>query len=251
MFSISVIVLFILSFYFFKDIFFVKQKDISSSVFKFPYSFKYVLRSSVNIFISSVTIAFIELFTIFTLGFIHSEVDVGVYSIMLKFALFISLPIILTNTIIPQEIGKYWRERDLSKLRESIIHASKISIITSFIILLILFLLSVPLLSHFGEEFLDNKTAFYVLILGQFFNVFLGNVGFVLIMIDEHNYHRNVFLISLIVNIFLTIILIQKYNVLGAAISYSLTIVLQKYLLLLKVKSKIGIYPFQWLLKFK
>ena len=72
----------------------------------------------------------------------------------------------------------------------------------------------------FGDEFLYGKWVLIFLCITQFITFCSGSVGPILQMTGNEKVFRNINIIATIINIFSNIILIPKYGINGAAISY-------------------------------
>ena len=103
---------------------------------------------------------------------------------------------------------------------------------------------SETLLFLFGENLLLYKNALYLMCLAQFINILSGSVGLIMQMTDNEKIFKNIIIISLIINIILSILLIPKFGIWGAVYSSSISLVLWNILAIVFIKKKINIYSF-------
>ena len=64
------------------------------------------------------------------------------------------------------------------------------------------------------------------MIAGQLVNVLCGSVGYILNMTENQNIFRNITIFAVVINIFLNLILIPMYGIIGAAIASAISLIL-------------------------
>ena len=92
----------------------------------------------------------------------------------------------------------------------------------------------------FGLDFIEGKTALYVLLFGQLINVLCGPVGYILMMTNKQKILRNIIVVSALLNISLNILLIPEYGILGAAFATTASLILWNISSLIYVYKKYG-----------
>jgi len=97
------------------------------------------------------------------------------------------------------------------------------------------------ILTLFGDEFDEAAIYLQILAIGQFINAITGSVGYLLSMSGNEKDLRNSSIISGLLVITLSLILVPKFNGLGAAIAVAISIAMQNLLAVHWVKKRLGI----------
>lgn len=163
---------------------------------------------------------------VFLVKIFSGSVEVGQYGIAIRLALFMSMPLMLVNSIIGPIIVEKLNgpSRDL----EVILRRFVLGVLTlSLPIFTLLVCAPEWVLSFWGDGFLPAKTAMVLLVLGQFFNLATGSVGMILNMSGDEAIDLRALLWSMLVNVVLSALLIPVCGVLGAAISTALSVAFQ------------------------
>ena len=88
----------------------------------------------------------------------------------------------------------------------------------------------------------------YIILIGQVINAFCGPVGLYLNMTGRQNLFQIVLLICLVINVIMNLILIPKYEMIGAAIStaasFTMWNLIGLYIALKKDKVNLSIFGF-------
>ena len=117
---------------------------------------------------------------------------------------------------------------------------------------LLLVLLVVPglVLQVFGTEFAEGSTALRILLIGQFVNVAVGSVGFILIMVGRTGWDLAVYAASFAIDVGLALALAPVFGANGAAAAQSTALVVANVARLWLVWRFVGIQPFtRWYAK--
>lgn len=176
------------------------------------------------------------------LGFYGFTDQVGIYNIAMKFAVFIGMPLVLTNKILVPYISKFF-ESETIRLNEVIKKVTRIIFFIGALAGCFYFFFGKEILGFFGEEF---KAAYWTLLIlsaGQLLNVFVGPVGNILSMSKHEKISLKIMIISTLINIILNITLIPLYNINGAAIATCASLVFWNVAQLIAVKQKLNINP--------
>ena len=162
---------------------------------------------------------------IYILEMYHTNNEVGVYTIIYKVALVSSIIYTIMNTIVGPKIAELYWSNDIDNLKESIKYASKYLLLLSVVVTTILIFFSKQILLFFNIDY-DSNTSMIILIIGQFIYAIFGVAGIFLLVTNHQKVFRNIYIISATVNMLLNFLLIPKYEVLGAAISLSVSYIL-------------------------
>lgn len=160
----------------------------------------------------------------YMISYILGAKELAKYSIGTKFStLVFPLAAIITNSFYPELISSY--KKSTRTFVTKLIYFYRICFITSIVIALLLFFLANPLLIYmYGSRYLDSCSvqSIYCWTLLFMFTIVSSSRWFLL-----KNYNKFLLLRALwgaLINIFLNLILIDKYGINGAAISTFLSL---------------------------
>jgi len=197
-----------------------------------------------NMLIINIVFIVFQFIDIILLGILSSSSDVGIYTILLKISSVTSIILLGVNSISGPIISKLFSSNQLFELNQYIKAIVRASTLLSIPIFFVIFIYSEAFLLLFGENLLIYKNALYLMCLAQLINILSGSVGLIMQMTNNEKIFKNIIIISLIVNMILSLALIPKYGVWGAVFSSSLSLVLWNILSIIFIKKKINIYSF-------
>lgn len=205
---------------------------------------KSLVKSAYPIMLSSSIIIFLSWFDKILLGIMGSEKDVGVYDVSVRIATLLTFNLEAINAILAPKVSKFYHESNIKELNKIVQFSSKINVIISGFIFLIIVLFGSFILKFFGEEFLLGGTTLIILCVGQFFNSFCGPVGNILHMTGFQKDFRNIMGLALFVNITLDLILIKPYGINGAAIASTISLIIWNVFGVIMIRKKLKINSF-------
>lgn len=156
---------------------------------------------------------------ILMIGYFLPEDQTGIYSNASKVANLNIVFLFAINAIAAPKMAAFKEKKDSSSLKSFTKITSKMNILLSAPVFLIILLFPDFLLGLFGSEFLPGKTALLILAVGQFSNAAAGSVINVLNMTGKQVLAQNIILITALINLVLNAILIPKFGINGAAIA--------------------------------
>ena len=207
-----------------------------------------VIKSSFPFFISSSMLFLLQWIDVIFLGYYKSSSDVGIYSVAVKISMFSSIILFAINSIVAPKISDYFSSNKIDHLKHIIKASSKLMFFSTIPILILILVFSNFILNLFGQDFILGKTSLQILVLGQFFNVLCGSVGYILNMTENQIIFRNITVFSVIVNIIINLILIPIYGIVGAAIASMLSLALWNIISCIYIYKKFNISTI-WFLK--
>lgn len=116
------------------------------------------------------------------LGLFTAPKDVAYYGIATKLAVFLSVPLVAVNAVVPPLFAKFHQLGELANLEMLAQTSARWMYYSSLPIALLLILLAPSILGLFGEDFLKARLALYILVTAQLINVAAGSVGLLLQM---------------------------------------------------------------------
>ena len=192
------------------------------------YSTKDIIKTSYPMALSAISYFLMQSIDILFLGAFDTFESIAYYSVAVKIATVTSLALISVNIVIAPKIAKIYNDRNFSELKSMIRKATRINVLISSPILLILFFFPDFLLSMFGDNYTLAKNAFLVLLIAQFFNSITGPSALYLNMTGRQKILNFILLISLLINVILNVILIPKFGMVGAASATTISFVISK-----------------------
>lgn len=153
------------------------------------------------------------------LGVWGSAEDVGIFAIAQRTALLTSLVLIGVNAITAPKLSELIsqsRHNEVIKIARLAVRLSLVAAVPSFIVIAIY---PEVILNIFGSEFIIASTALIILAFGQLINNISGPVEALLTMSGNELKVGQNFAVGAFLSIFLGILLIPYYGLLGAAIT--------------------------------
>ena len=207
------------------------------------YPVKDILELSIPMFFTTTTNMIKNWSDIIILGLFCSNLQVGAYSLAIRLSKIISMPLKSVNTIAGSQISELHAAENKIKLKKSAIRATKLIFLTSFPLIIGLVFFNNYIISFFNNKYLFITSSLIVLAFGQFFNAISGSVGQILNMTDNQKVLMYISISTSVLNIALNFWLIPHYNVLGAAIATTFTLVLANILALFFIYKRLHFFP--------
>ena len=223
----SFIVIFIISsavvyfFLFKKDFVTSKHQNFSSSS---------ILKTSYPMALSAISFFLMQSTDVLFISAYDTFDSVAYYSIAVKLASVTALALISVNIVIAPKIATIYNDKNFYELKSILKKATRINVVISLPIIIVLLCFSEHILSTFGINYVLAKSALWVLLIAQFFNSVTGPSALYLNMTGRQKKLNVILLISLLINIVLNIILVPAYGMLGAAISTTASFIISKIL---------------------
>ncbi|MFX0084965.1 MAG: oligosaccharide flippase family protein [Candidatus Hodarchaeota archaeon] len=185
-----------------------------------------LIRSSIPFLLSTLAFNLITSIDIILLGYFQSSNEVAIYSISLNIASLSNFFLTAQNFIIASYIAEYYRKSDYETLEKFLRLITTFSFILSLPIFLLFLTFPESIIAFFGESYSYGSSLIRIFSLGFLVNVFSGSIGFLLAMTNYEKAIRNISLIVLLITFVKSYIFIAYFGVIGAVISYSISIVL-------------------------
>lgn len=238
-FSTSVFVC-LLTFLFLKK---VIEKNKTDKLFsKQTLHIKQIITISAPMFLTSVMGTVITQTDIIMLGMYSDIEQVGIYAVVVKLALLTTFVLSSINVISAPRFSESFHSGDMDKLKTIVKKSSKLIFFTTLPIVLFLLVFGKFTLGLFGEEFTIGYTAMVILLIGQFVNISVGSVGYLMNMTGYQKEYNYIIIASAIINIIINYILIPIYGTEGAAIASVVSLIFWNVISLTYVKIKLNFY---------
>ena len=209
--------------------FFLFKKDFVTSEHQ-NFSSSSILKTSYPMALSAISFFLMQSTDVLFISAYDTFDSVAYYSIAVKLASVTALALISVNIVIAPKIATIYNDKNFYELKSILKKATRINVVISLPIIIVLLCFSEYILSTFGINYVLAKSALWVLLIAQFFNSVTGPSALYLNMTGRQKKLNVILLISLLINIVLNIILVPAYGMLGAAISTTASFIISKIL---------------------
>jgi O-antigen/teichoic acid export membrane protein len=176
-------------------------------------------------------------------GSLVGTTSAGIYSVASRCSGFVDFGIVSINIAIAPIIASLYGKQNLYGIRK--LSCSAALRVTGFTISSGAFfvIFGTKLLALFGKDFEGGFRALLILVIGQMITSLAGPVEYILNMTGHQKECLKIVFLSTLVNLVLSILLVPSYNVVGAACSASVGLVLWKMLMYFSIRKHLGIEP--------
>lgn len=146
------------------------------------------------------------------------------YAIAMKIMSILSMVIVGVNINYAPKIAVNYENKNFESLNRNLKEAAKTIAFLNFVIGLVLLLGGKFFLSFFGENYIEALPAYNILIITQMIVSLFGMVPMYMNMTGKQQTFHKIMGFAVLVNIISNVILIPKFNMVGAAVSYAVTV---------------------------
>jgi len=162
---------------------------------------------------------------------------VAIYMIALQINGIVGMPLSVSNLAYEPKISELYTQGNFIKLKRLYREIQIMVGPISFIGLTLFCLFGFSFLSYvYGEEYSSSYWVIVILAFSQVISAFLGPAGSYLQMTKNENSVLTGLLLSLLLNILLNLILIPAYELIGAAVSTGISLIILKLYYIFKLK---------------
>jgi len=221
--------------------YFSKIKTIESTI---DISYKDIVKRSGPMAISAITYLLMQSVDIILLTKYSSFEQVAYYSVAIKLTTILSLVLASVNTVYAPTFAEWYSLKDFKSLKNGIKKSTRLIFVLTFPAILVVLLFSNFILGLFGSEYTTAKSALIVLLVGQAVNALCGSVGVYMNMTGKQVVFQRILITAFAINVTLNLILIPKYDILGAAIATSISTIFWNILTTIYIYRKDNISTF-------
>jgi len=180
---------------------------------------------------------------ILMLGSLSGPESVGFYSIATLITAFISFILISVNATIAPIISNLYTSHEMQRLQRIITSSTRIMLMVSLVVALLIILFRNWLLHFFGPGFQQADLLLILLSVGQLVNVFAGSVGTLLVMTGQEKKVVQAVGISTFLIVILNSFFIPRWSINGAGFVSVIGLMVWNFILIYQVHNKLGIDP--------
>jgi len=181
---------------------------------------KAIFTQSYPMALSSLCFFLMLSFDVFLLKKYYSNQEVAFYAVAVKLFNILSMIIIAVNINVAPKLAQFYATKDFDKLIEILKKSKKMIFISNLIIGSILIVFGKFILNLFGSNYVNSYFPMLILVIGQMMVSFFGSTSALLNMSNKQHLFKNILISATLLNLILNVILIPKYGMIGAAISF-------------------------------
>ena len=180
---------------------------------------------------------------IIMLGIFTNEKLVGVYNIVLRLVGIFNMIFMAVNSTFSPKLVIYFNSHLTCKVQELVRKSSFVLVILSLPIFLVYVLMPEFILDLFGSEFVIGSLALMVLSIARFLRLNFGFASSILLLTGNQHIYMYILAFSLPMNVFLNLLLIPYFGLLGASLATFISIIFLTFVSVAIVYKKLKIKP--------
>lgn len=186
-----------------------------------------VLNFGFPLFLTSVTLFAVREFHILILAMYQPETEVALYGSASRLIALLTMPLIIVNSVIPPMIADLYSQEKYLRVQNVLQKTATLMAIIAVIVSAVIFIFGADILGLvYGDPYREAFTVFAILTAGQLLNVLTGSPGVLLTMSGHEKFVMKSALTTGIIGVIVSIVGVQAMGAVGAAIGYSVGIVL-------------------------
>jgi O-antigen/teichoic acid export membrane protein len=178
------------------------------------------------------------------LGYYLDARQVGIYAVAMALVGFVPIALQSVNQIFSPMIAELHATSDRVLLQQLFATLTRWIFIWTFPLALTIVVFSRPLMGIFGRNFESGAAVLAVGAVGQLFNCAVGSVGFLLLMSGLQMQSMKIEAVSATIMIVLTLVLVPRFGLIGAAIATATGVVITNAWSLVVVRRRLGLFPY-------
>ena len=178
-----------------------------------------ILRAGTPFAFSNLSYFLISWMDALLIGFFLDNESVGIFNLILRIAMIISLPVLGINSVSGPRISDAFFSKSISKLKNSLLFTVRVGFSTAIPLALIILFFRTNVLALFGTEFESAVIPLTILAVSQFFHAVTGSAGLALQMMNRARDLQNILIVAVLLKLVLGAFLIPKYGITGATIN--------------------------------
>jgi O-antigen/teichoic acid export membrane protein len=177
------------------------------------------------------------------LGAFRPQAEVAIYGSAARLVALISMPLLITNLVLPPIIAEMYAEGRTARLERTVRSYSTLCGVPALLLLIVFVLLGGPILGLvYGAYYQSGTLVLVLLSAGKFAAVWSGSCGAVL---QFTGHQRSMLWVNLLISpIFIVgaLLMVRDYGPIGVASMTAATMILQNVALVLVAKRKTGMW---------
>lgn len=187
------------------------------------FSFNFLFLKSYPFAISSIAIFLLSTFDIIFLKKYFGDSTVAFYAVAIKLMTILSMVINTVNVTVSTKVAELFILNKREELIKIIKKSSRLIFVLTLPLSLVICFFSEPILMIFGSQYLVAKETLIILIFGQGVCSLFGVAPIYLNMTGRQHIFQLILILAVTSNFLLNFLLVPKYGIKGAAISFSIS----------------------------
>ena len=200
-------------------------------------------RASMNLWSATMMSLAVQWSGIVVAGVILSSTDIAILNAAQRTAALISFVLLVVNLVVVPRFAVLWKEGNISKIRQLAKWAARGGVLLISFPFVLMILFSGEILQLFGDDYSEGAMLLIIMAVGQFINVAVGPVGYLLNMCGHEKDFNVIVIISGFTTIIFTVFLVFEFGALGAAWANVIGITLLNLGTMYLVKKRLGFVP--------
>jgi len=213
---------------------------------KEPVSAKEVLDDAIPFLGIALTSFVLQAGDLWILGALDSERAVAVYGAASRLVLFVAMPLLIVNLVLPPIIAEMYAQGQTGRLERTLRTFSTLAGVPSLLVLIVFMLLGGPILELvYSKTIYHSDTAVLVLLIlsaAKLTAVWSGSCGMVLQFTGYQNSMLRASILTSPLFFVVAILATQRYGPVGVACAAGATTALQNVIMVLLAKRKTGMW---------
>ncbi|MBK8417730.1 oligosaccharide flippase family protein [Candidatus Villigracilis saccharophilus] len=204
---------------------------------------KHILMTSWPLWVTNIILFFLTQADLWIVGGYSSQADVAIYGAASRLLVIVVAPLMLVNAIVPPMIVEMYTLGDIHGLERRLRKIITMVGVPSLFIFIAVFFWSGDILGLiYGEYYRAGARILAILCVGQFFNVWAGSSGLVLILTGHQRLLMAATFLGGGVTVVGSFLLVRYLGATGPALAAASGMIVQNFFMLALVKRKVGIW---------
>ena len=199
-------------------VYFLKKKQHSDEKHHFE-SMRQIIKYSIPITISTVSIYMLSSIDVFMIKFFLGDKYVAYYSVAVKIVSTIAVSINAIGLSVATDIAYHYSKGDFDSLSATMKKISRLVFYFSLLVSVTLLVTSSKILLVFGNEYLASNPTLIILLAGNMLMAVSGNTYIYLLMTNKGMIMGKLLVVAVLINFGLNFLLIPRLGIEGAAIA--------------------------------
>ena len=174
-------------------------------------------------------------FTVYQVANAVGTASAGIYSIAARLVTLIDIGLTVTNLASAHHSSELKSLGQTEKLQKIVSLTSKIAFLSTFPVILALYLGAEKIMLFFGKPFIGGLPIVRVMLIGEMVTVATGPNGLLLSMTDHHREMVWIFLFSFIIDISMILALSSIWGIIGVAGATALSLMIRNLITVSRV----------------
>jgi O-antigen/teichoic acid export membrane protein len=209
---------------FFMILSFFNKLEIENQLQSVIISHKEIIVKSYPMAISGMAFFLLMSFDIMFLKKYYGNEQVAYYSTAIKLMTILSMVIISVNITASTKIAKFYASNNMTELNKTLKNTSRLIFLITFPIAFITSIYSNSILKIFGVGYINASLPLIILMFGQAFCSLFGSATIYLNMTGRQKIFQYILIIAVVINFVSNRLLVPKYGMIGASISFVLSL---------------------------